>query len=489
MNIILRQLKEVSFTVLPITFLVIILHFTIVPVETEMLLRFLIGAVLVILGLGIFLFGANLGVVPIGNLMGETIARTNRYHWVGVLGFLLGFLITIAEPDLQILAHQVRLASGGIVSNVLILVVVSVGVGIMVGIGLIRIIYGTPLNKMFTAVYAVIFLLGLKTSEEFLAISVDASGATTGAMTTPFILALGYGVAQLKGGKTQEEDSFGLVGLASAGPIFAIMIMSIVKGLTNIQGAAEAFVPNVGIISPYIRELPKIAKESVFTLAPLLILFLIFDKLRFKLNKRHKNRILKGLLYTYIGLTLFLVGVNAGFMEVGRVMGEAMANFYPVMLPVIGFLMGMVVVLAEPAVHVLTQQVEEVTSGYIKRKVILIALSSGIALAVAMSMLRIMIPTVKLWHFLLPGFALAALLSYFVPPVFVGIAYDSGGVASGPMTATFVLAFAQGAAGAIPTANVLVDGFGVIAMVAMTPLVAIQILGLIFKIKSKKESN
>ena len=176
MNIILKQLKEVSLSVLPITFLVIILHFTIVPIETEMLLRFLIGAMIVILGLGIFLFGANLAVVPIGNLMGETITRTNKYYWVGILGFLLGFLITIAEPDLQILAHQVRLASGGIVSNVLILVVVSVGVGIMVGIGLIRIIYGTPLNKMFTAVYFIIFLLGLKTSEEFLAISVDASG-------------------------------------------------------------------------------------------------------------------------------------------------------------------------------------------------------------------------------------------------------------------------------------------------------------------------
>ncbi|NLI61069.1 MAG: DUF1538 domain-containing protein [Clostridiales bacterium] len=489
MNILLKQLKEVSFSVLPITILVIILNFTIVPIESEMLIRFIIGAILVILGLGIFLFGAQLGVVPIGNLMGETAARTNRYYWVGILGFILGFLITIAEPDLQILARQVNLASGGIVSSSLILIVVSIGVGIMVGVGLLRIIYGTPLNKIFTIVYAIIFLLGLKTSEEFLAISVDASGATTGAMTTPFILALGYGVAQLKGGKTSEEDSFGMVGLASAGPIFAVMIMSVVRGLTDIQGEAEAFVPNVGIISPYLHEFPKIMKESIFTLAPLLILFLIFNKLRFNLNKKNRNNILKGLLYTYIGLTLFLVGVNSGFMEVGRVMGEGIANFHPVLLPIIGFLLGMVVVLAEPAVYVLTEQVEDVTSGHIKRKVILIALSAGIALAVAMSMLRIMIPALKLWHFLLPGFALAALLSYRVPPIFVGIAYDSGGVASGPMTATFVLAFAQGAAATIPTANVLIDGFGVIAMVAMTPLVAIQVLGLIFKIKSIKESN
>lgn len=359
----------------------------------------------------------------------------------------------------------------------------------MVGVGLLRILFGKPLNKLFTFTYFIILIFGFKVSEEFLAISVDASGATTGAMTTPFILALGYGVSQLKGGTTSEEDSFGMVGLASTGPIFAIMLMSIIRRLTNIQGEVEAFVPNTGILTPYLSIVPQLLRESIITLLPLFCLFLIFDKNKFKLNKKSKNIILKGLLYTYIGLTLFLVGVNAGFMEVGRVMGEGIANFYPWLLPIIGFLLGMVVVLAEPAVYVLTEQVEEVTAGHIQKKVILGALSIGIAFAVAMSMFRIMIPTLKLWHFLLPGFAIAAFLSYKVPPIFVGIAYDSGGVASGPMTATFVLAFAQGAANAISTANVLIDGFGVIAMVAMTPLVAIQILGLIFKVKSKKEGN
>lgn len=489
MNILLKKLKEVSLSVLPITILVVILNFTLVPIGTEALIRFIIGAVFVILGLGIFLFGAHIGIGPIGNLMGETIAKTNKVHLVGILGFILGFFITIAEPDLQILAKQVNLASGGKLSSSLILIVVSIGVGIMVAIGLLRILYGKPLNKIFTLVYFIIFILGIRVSEEFLAISVDASGATTGAMTTPFILALGYGVSRLKGGETSEEDSFGMVGLASAGPIFAIMLMSIIKGLTDIQGEVEAFIPNTGILSPYLRELPHLLKECLLTLFPLFILFLIFDKTKFNLNKKNKNTILKGLLYTYIGLTLFLVGVNAGFMEVGRTMGEGIAISYPWLLPVVGFSLGMVVVLAEPAVYVLTEQVEEVTSGHIKKRVILVALSLGIAFAVSMSMLRIMIPSLKLWHFLLPGFALGAFLSYKVPPIFVGIAYDSGGVASGPMTATFVLAFAQGAANAIPTANVLIDGFGVIAMVAMTPLVAIQILGLIFKMKAKKEGN
>ena len=488
MDILLSKFKEVSLSVLPISILVLILHFTIVPIETDMFIRFIIGTIFVILGLGIFLFGAHMGISPIGNLMGETVAKTNRIYMVGILGFILGFLITIAEPDLQILAGQVNEASGGVVSNFLILVVVSIGVGIMVSIGLVRIIYGKPLNKVFTITYLVIFLLALNTTQEFLAISVDASGATTGAMTTPFILALGYGVSQLKGGKKSEEDSFGMVGLASAGPIFAIMIMSVLKGFTNIQGGDNELVVNSGILGPYISHFPQIMKESIITLIPLLVLFLLFNKFRFKLKEKNRNNILKGLLYTYLGLTLFLVGVNAGFMEVGRTMGEGIASLHPVVLPIIGFLLGMVIVLAEPAVYVLTEQVEEVTAGHIKRKVILVTLSIGIAFAVSFSMLRIMIPALKLWHFLLPGFGLALVLSYKVPPIFVGIAFDAGGVASGPMTATFVLSFAQGAAISIPTANVLIDGFGIIAMVAMTPLVAIQILGMIFKIKSEREA-
>ncbi|NLJ78468.1 MAG: DUF1538 domain-containing protein [Tissierellia bacterium] len=488
MDILLNKLREVSFSVLPITILVIILNFTVVPIDNEMLARFIIGAMLVIIGLGIFLFGAHIGIRPIGNLMGETIARTDRVYIVIILGFILGFMINIAEPDLQILANQVQVASDNLISGSTFLIVVSIGVGIMVATGLLRILYGKALNRIFTFVYFIIFILGLGTIQEILAIAVDASGATTGAMTTPFILALSYGIAQTRGGSTSEEDSFGIVGLASAGPIFAVMTMGIVAKITGIQGQTQAFVPNVGIISPYINILPRLLRESVVTILPITILFLLFNSFRFKLSRRGRNTILKGLLYTYIGLTLFLVGVNAGFMEVGREMGEGIASLDNILLlPGLGLLLGMVVVLAEPAVYVLTEQVEEVTAGHIKRKAILFTLSLGIALAVAMSMLRIMIPSLKLWHFLLPGFTIAAILSYRVPPIFVGIAYDSGGVASGPMTATFILAFAQGASNVVPTANVMVDGFGVIAMVAMMPLVAIQILGMIFKITAGKE--
>lgn len=489
MSILLDKLKDVVMSVLPITIFVLILNFTIVPMDNEMIIRFILGTVIVILGLGTFLFGVHIGVGPIGNLMGETIAKTNKSYFVGLLGALLGFLITVAEPDLKILADQVSMASGGSIPSFLIIFVVSVGVGLMVAIGLLRILYEKALNKIFTFTYLIIFVLAILVSEEFLAISVDASGATTGAMTTPFILALGYGVSKLKGSESSDQDSFGMVGLASAGPIFAVMLMSIISGASSIEGEAELITENIGIIQPYLEIFPSILKEIAITLVPLLALFLIFNFFSFHLKKRERRTILKGLFYTYTGLSLFLVGVNAGFMEVGRFVGEGVASSnHAWLLPLVGFILGTVVVLAEPAVYILTEQVEDVTAGYIKKKVILITLSIGIALAVSFSMLRIMIPALKLWHFLLPGFALASYLSFKVPSIFVGIAYDAGGVASGPMTATFVLAFAQGAANVIPSANVLVDGFGVIAMIAMMPLVAIQILGFIFKKTAEGEA-
>lgn len=488
MTILIEKLKEVIMSVLPISLFVFLLHFTLAPMGNDMIIRFMIGTFLVVIGLGIFLFGVHIGISPIGSLMGERIAKTNKNYLVAILAAFLGFIITFAEPALKILADQISIASGGTIPSLLIVLVVSVGVGLMVAIGLLRILYAKALNKLFTFIYFVIFILAIFVSEEFLAISVDASGATTGAMATPFILALGYGVSKLKGSRDSEEGSFGLVGLASTGPILTVMLMSIISGIVNIEGEAEPFVFNIGRISPYLQIFPQILKEIIITLLPILLIFLVFDHFSFHLKKKAKKTILKGLLYTYIGLSLFLLGVNGGFMEVGRFVGQEIAGLSQgYLLPLVGFFLGMLVILAEPAVYILTEQIEEVTAGHIKRKVILITLSIGMALAVLFSMLRIMIPALKLWHFLLPGFTLASYLSYKVPNIFVGIAYDAGGVASGPMTATFVLAFAQGAASVIPTANVLVDGFGVIAMVAMMPLVAIQILGLIYKKTQERE--
>lgn len=490
MNVLVIKLKEVLFAVLPITFIVIILNFTLTPLDSSLMIRFLIGAFLIIIGLTIFLLGVDISVSNIGKSMGTAIAKSNKLWIVITAGIILGFFISIAEPDLHILAGEVAFVTSGLVSKLSIVIIVSIGIAIMLSLGLVRIIFGIPLYKILTGIYIVIFGLAFFVSPEFLAISFDASGATTGAMTVPFILALALGISALKkDSKSSEKDSFGLVAIASAGAILAVMIMSIFTNSDKITGAVEYHeTVEISIMDHFMKELPKIAYEVMLALIPILILFIIFNFISIRLSKKALRKILIGLIFTYIGLVFFLLGVNAGFMDVGSMVGSKLAahdnKLYVVL---VGFILGLVTILAEPAVYVLTHQIEDVTSGYVQRKVVMITLSLGVGIAVALSVLRILIPGLQLWHILLPGYLIAIILMFFVPKLFIGMAFDSGGVASGPMTATFILAFAQGAAESIEGADVLVDGFGVIAMVAMTPLIALQILGLIFKIKSKKE--
>ncbi len=490
MTVLFEKFKEVLFAVLPITFIVLILNFTITPIETTLLYRFIIGAFSVILGLSIFLFGVDIGVTPIGTHMGASLTKSNKVWIVGIGGLILGFLISIAEPDLHILAGQIDSVTSGLISKFSIVVVVSVGIAVMLTLGLFRIVYNKPLYKMLTVIYLIIFVLSIFTSSEFLAISFDASGATTGAMTVPFILALAVGVSSMKkDGKASEKDSFGLVAIASTGAILSVLIMSIITKSDRITGSLENTVYNTNsIMAIFLHEISIVMYEVFLALTPLLILFIIFNRVSFKLTKKAFRKVLKGLLYTFIGLTLFLTGVNAGFMDVGTEVGYSVASLEnKSILVIVGFILGLVTVLAEPAVYVLTHQIEDITSGYVKRKMVLVALSIGVGCAVALSMVRIIIPEVKLWHYLLPGYIISVGMAYLVPKLFVGMAFDSGGVASGPMTATFILAFANGAAEAIEGANVLIDGFGMISMVALMPIIALQILGLIFKLKSAKE--
>lgn len=488
LSILLEKLKEVSISVLPITFIVILIHFLITPIETIILIRFLIGAVMIIIGLAIFLFGVDIAVTPIGTNMGNSITKSNKLWIVAILGLLLGFFISIAEPDLHILADQVADVSSNLVSKELIVIVVSVGIAIMIAIGLLRIILSFPLNKLLTVIYILILVFAIFSTPEFLAIAFDASGATTGAMTVPFILAISLGVASLKT-KTgsQDEDSFGLVGIASSGAILAVLLMGIILNIEKISGDVPPLEDHKGIMQPFFTEVPIISKEILIALLPLIVTFVIFQIISFKLSKKKVIRIVKGLVYTFIGLVLFLTGVNGGFIKVGNIVGFDITSLNKQWLIIlIGFILGMVTVIAEPAVYVLTKQVEEVTSGSIKRIIVVITLSLGIGIALALSMIRIIVPGVQLWHYLLPGYIISIILSYFVPKIFVGIAFDAGGVASGPMTATFILTFAQGVAKATEGADVLIDGFGMIAMVALMPLISLQLLGLIYKIKLSK---
>lgn len=482
------KFKEVLYSVLPITIIVLILNFTLTPIEPLLIIRFLIGAALIIIGLTTFLVGVDIGITPIGNSLGSSIAKVNKLWVVAVAGLFLGFFISVAEPDLHILAGQVDAVTSGLIAKDSIVVIVSVGIAVMLALGLMRIVYNFPLYILLSILYIIIFLIALFTSPEFLAISFDASGATTGALTVPFILALAMGVSKLKkDSKSSEKDSFGLVAVASTGPIVTVMLMSIISKSDKITGSLAQGIKSTSIWEPFINKLPVIAGEVVLALLPIVVTFVLFQKISFKLSQRAVRKIFVGILFTFLGLVMFLVGVNAGFMDVGSAVGYSIASLdnklYVVLL---GFILGLVTILAEPAVNVLTHQIEDVTSGYVRRNAVLITLCIGVGAAVALSMIRILVSELKLWQFLLPGYFVSLAMSFFVPKLFVGIGFDSGGVASGPMTATFILAYAGGVAEAIEGASVLVDGFGMIAMVAMTPIIAIQLLGFIFKLKSKK---
>jgi len=482
MNVLAQKVKEVTQTLLPVVVLVLLLCLTIVDVETDILVRFLVASVLLLVGLGVFLWGVEISMNPIGDHMSREIVTSRTWWKIAGLSFLLGSLITVAEPDLIILGSQIEAASGHTVSASLIVYMVAIGVGGMIALGVFRLLRERRLNVFMAITYGIIGVLALAVSPEFLAISFDASGATTGALATPFILALSLGLSSVKGGRHAQENSFGLVGVMSAGPILAVVLMSILSGQRNIQGEVAAFAPARGVLMPMVRIVPTMVLESFLALAPITAVFMVSNFGKFRLPNRELLEIAKGLVLTLVGLVCFLTAANAGFMDIGRIIGMEIAGTSKWLLVGIGFTLGLIAVLVEPAVHVLSEQIERVSAGRIPLHLIRMTLSIGVAAAVALSMVRILIPHVQLWHFLLPGFGMAVLLSFFVDPVFVGIAYDAGGVASGPVAATLVLAFAQGAASVVDTANVLVDGFGVIAMVATAPVLSIMILGAVFRL-------
>lgn len=492
MEVFIDKLKEVLQSVLPITILVIILHFTIAPLPGIEFSRFLFGALLIIMGLAVFLFGVDIGITSIGNYLGKEIARSNSLKFVLVMGLILGFFISIAEPDLIILANQVSEVTDGAIPSTVLLVVVSVGIAFMMTIGLFRIVYRYPLRNIFFVIYTLIFLLAIFSSNDLFAIAFDASGSTTGALTVPFMLALATGIASLNhDSKSAEIDSFGLVGVASSGAILGVLILGLFTGDSGITGTLSVDVgAYTSWVVPFTDTLPHMALETVLSIAPILIIFVCYNLFvaKRKMQTADFKRAMLGLLYLYVGLVLFLTGVNAGFLNVGRQLGMTIAGMdskWPVLF--IGLLLGLVVILAEPAVYVLTHQIEDVTNGSVKRSVVLVFLSVGVGLAVLLSVVRVLVPEILLWHYLVPGYIIALVLAFRVPNLFVGMAFDAGGVASGPMTATFILAFIQGVADITPHSNVLLDGFGMIAMVAMMPILSLQLLGAIYQQRSKKE--
>ncbi len=477
------KIAESLSSVLPVTGIVLVLMLTIVPVEAEMLLAFLIGAVFLIIGMGLFTLGAETAMTPMGEYVGSKITKSRNLFLIIAVSLFVGTMITVSEPDLKVLADQIFKNNPD-----LLIWSVAAGVGVLLVVAMLRIVFAIKLRYLLLALYAIVFILAIFVPKDFLALSFDSGGVTTGPMTVPFIMALGVGVASIRA-DDKGGDSFGLVALCSVGPILAVMILGIISGgaiepqddysMELVQNSREIF----GI---FLRDLPAHAIDVAMAVGPILVFFLIFRLLSGGRGTKGLGKIMVGVVYTYVGLVLFLTGVDVGFMPVGAYLGEHLVDseFKWLIVP-LGMVMGYFIVAAEPAVHVLKKQVEEVTAGMISGKLLSLTLSIGVGVAIGIAMLRVLTGISILW-IIIPGYVISVALSFFVPDIFTSIAFDSGGVASGPMTATFLLPFAVGACSAVENGNVVTDAYGLVALVAMTPLIAIQILGLVYKAKQKK---
>lgn len=479
------KFREALISVLPITIIVLLLCFTVAPIPNNMLVSFLTGAVMLIVGMAFFTLGADTAMTPIGNKVGSQITKSRKVWVLVFVSFLLGVIITISEPDLQVLANQVPT-----IPNAVLIGTVALGVGVFLVIAMLRILFGISLNILLIGFYIIVFGLAMLVPKNFWAVAFDSGGVTTGPMTVPFIMALGVGVSSIRSDRHAGNDSFGLVALCSIGPVLAVLVLGLMFPTEGAYVPVE--IPEMensqDMILLFIKELPLYAKEVAAALAPIIIFFFLFNAFSIKLPKKPLISISVGLACTYVGLVLFLTGVNVGFMPVGNYIGNLIGShsYNWILLP-IAMLIGYFIVKAEPAVHVLNKQVEDLTAGSIPAKAMEMSLSIGVALSLGLAMTRVL-TGISIMYFLIPGYLLALGLSFYAPKIFTSIAFDSGGVASGPMTATFLLPFAMGACEAIGgTDRIVSDAFGVVAMVAMTPLITIQLLGVEYKIRTKKE--
>lgn len=484
-NLLQDKFKEALASVLPITLIVMVLCFTISPIPNNMLVSFLTGAAMLIIGMAFFTLGADTAMTPIGTKVGSCITKSKSVWLIVFVSFLLGVIITISEPDLQVLANQVPT-----IPNLVLIGTVALGVGVFLVVAMLRILFGISLNTLLIIFYIIVFGLAMLVPKNFWAVAFDSGGVTTGPMTVPFIMALGVGVSSIRSDRHAGNDSFGLVALCSIGPILAVLVLGLLYPTEGAYVPVE--IPEMensqDMILLFIKALPQYFEEVAIALAPIIVFFFLFNAIYIKLHKRQLVSISIGLVFTYIGLVLFLTGVNVGFMPVGNYIGKMIGSlsFSWILIP-IAMLIGYYIVKAEPAVHVLNKQVEELTAGSIPAKAMGLSLSIGVAVSLALAMIRVLTGISIMW-FLIPGYVLALGMSFYTPKIFTSIAFDSGGVASGPMTATFLLPFAMGACEAIGGVDRIVsDAFGVVAMVAMTPLITIQLLGLAYKIRSKKE--
>ena len=478
----LVKLKESLISVLPIAIIVLIISFTpLAPLTATEQITFAVCAVMLILGIGLFNLGADLAMTPMGGHVGTGLTKSKKVLVLVSVCFIMGVLITVAEPDLSVLASQVS----DVMNNTVLIVTVGVGVGIFLIIAVLKIVFHKSLSMLLMFFYMMIFAICAMLIEcgknDFLARSFDSGGVTTGPITVPFIMALGFGIATTIGGRDANENSFGLIALCSIGPIIAVMILSlcskgeISQDTLNALASYETVEGSLALIG---HSILNTAKDVLFALALIVVFFLILQFTVLKLPRQKLAQIGIGIAYTFFGLVIFLVAVGVGFMPIGFKLGTEIARFSQPVLAVFGLVIGFVVVLAEPAVHVLNKQVEQVTGGGVKKIEMLIALSLAVGVSICLSIIR-MIFHFSILYYLIPGYLISLGLSFFVPKVYTAIAFDSGGVASGPLTSSFILPLIVGACVSINDGanSILTDAFGVVAMVAMTPLITIQALG------------
>ncbi len=498
-----QKFKETFFSIFPIMVIVLVLAFTIAPLPFNLILRFVVGGIFVIVGLTFFLLGVDIGILPIGERIGAALTSKRNLALLLSASFLIGVMVTIAEPDVQVLADQVQSIASSVNKWALVLGI-AIGVGFFITIGLCRTIFSLKLRNVLIIAYIALFVLAFLCPKELQGAAFDAGGATTGPMTVPFIMALGMGVASVRTSSkngTSSDSSFGLTGIASIGPIAAVCVYGMILNLLGtsdsvdtISSDAESIKETSKGLSIFMEYLPEVIKEVFMSLLPLVVMFIVFQISLLKLPPVQIRKVAQGIFYCFFGLILFLVGADGGFISAGKSLGNILGQtafsnggIWIALIIFVSLIFGAITVCAEPAVWVLTEQVESASGGNIRRKVLLVSLSLGVALSVALSMIRILYDF-SLWYILIPGYAIALILTFFCPPLFTGIAFDSGGVASGPMTSTFILSFTIGAASASSN-NSASGAFGVIALVAMTPLIAIQVLGIIFKLKTKEQTK
>ena len=484
------KLLESFTSILPIALIVLVLCVAFVPLETGTFVLFLIGVFLLIVGLGGFMLGADLSMLVIGEKIGATMTHSRKIWLIAFLSFVIGIIVTIAEPDLQILAEQVpAVAEKTPLGNYLLILTVAVGVGIFLTIGMLRIVLHVPLHYLLIVFYLAAFVLSIFVSPDFWAVSFDSGGVTTGPMTVPFIMSLGVGVASIRSGKGSKDDSFGLVALSSVGPIITVLTLGIVFDIHDVEYTMSPLTlvsDTREVFFTYLQGMGSYAEEVAIALSPILVFFILFQIIAKAFRKRQLVRIFVGFVYTFVGLTLFLTGANVGFMPVGRTLGQGLASLWEgwLLIPV-GMIIGYFVVAAEPAVHVLNKQVERMSAGAISSSAMMKGLCIGVCISLGLAMTRILTGINIMW-ILIPGYIIALALTFFTPPLFTGIAFDSGGVASGAMVSAFVLPLAIGTSNVLDPPSIMTQAFACVAFVALTPLISIQILGICYRRKTSR---